>query len=86
MLKAAPSQGALADLRHLEVTVRQSGLEWTIVRPARLIDAAGKHSWRAGPGYALPHGTKIARADVAEFMLDEVDDGANVGHAVAVAW
>jgi putative NADH-flavin reductase len=86
LLKAAPSQGALADLRHLEVTVRQSGLEWTIVRPARLIDAAGKHSWRAGPGYALPHGTKIARADVAEFMLDEVDDGANVGHAVAVAW
>ena len=70
----------------MEVTVRQSGLDWTIVRPARLVDDEGKHAWRVGPGYALPHGTKIARADVAEFMLDQLDDGANVGHAVAVAW
>ena len=79
LLRASPPKGALADLRHMEVTVRQSGLEWTIVRPARLVDGEGKHSWRAGPGYALPHGTKIARADVAEFMLDQLDDRANVG-------
>jgi len=86
LLRAAPPKGALADLRHMEVTVRQSGLDWTIVRPAKLTDGEGKHSWRSGPGYALPHGTKIARADVAEFMLDQLDDRANVGHAVAVAW
>ena len=66
--------------------MRTSGLDWTIVRPARLTDDAGKHSWRVGPGYAVPQGTKIARADVAEFMLDQLDDRANVGHAVAVAW
>ena len=86
LLRTSPPKGALADLRHMEVTVRQSGLEWTIVRPAKLIDGQGKHSWRAGPGYALPHGTKIARADVAEFMLDQLGDRANVGHAVAIAW
>jgi putative NADH-flavin reductase len=74
------------DLRHMEVTVRQSGLDWTLVRPARLVDAPGKHSWRAGPGYSLPHGTRIARSDVAEFMLDQLETGENVGHAVAVAW
>jgi uncharacterized protein YbjT (DUF2867 family) len=70
----------------MEVTVRQSGLDWTIVRPAKLIDGAGKHLWRIGPGYALPGGTKIARADVAEFMLSQLDSGVNVGHAVAIAW
>ena len=86
LLGTAPPKGALADLRQMEVTVRQSGLDWTIVRAARLVDDPGQHSWRTGPGYALPHGTKIARADVAEFMLDQLDDGANVGHAVAVAW
>jgi uncharacterized protein YbjT (DUF2867 family) len=86
LLRTAPPKGALADLRQMEVTVRQSGLDWTIVRPARLVDDEGKHLWRAGPGYALPRGTKIARADVAEFMLAQLDDGANVGHAVAVAW
>ena len=86
LLRSAPPKGALADLRQMEVTVRQSGLDWTIVRPARLVDDEGQHLWRSGPGYALPHGVKIARADVAEFMLDQLDDGANVGHAVAVAW
>jgi len=86
LLRTSPPKGALADLRHMEVTVRQSGLEWTIVRPAKPIDGEGKHSWRTGPGYAVPHGTKIARADVAEFMLDQLDDRANVGHAVAIAW
>ena len=86
LLRSSPPKGALADLRHMEVTVRQSGLEWTIVRPARMVDGEGKHSWRAGPGYAVPHGTKIARADVAEFMLDQLDDRADVGHAVAIAW
>ncbi len=83
---SSPPKGALADLRQMEVTVRQSGLDWTIVRPARLVDGEAKHLWRTGPGYALPGGTKIARADVAEFMLDQLDSGVNAGHAVAIAW
>ncbi len=78
--------GAFTDLRQMEVTVRQSGLAWTIVRPARLLDEPGKRDWRAGPGYSLPHGTKIARADVAAFMVDELESDRDVGHAVAVAW
>ena len=83
----APPADQLADLRQMEVAVRKSsGLSWTIVRAAKLTDDAGQHSIRSGPGYALPHGTKIARADVAEFMLDQLDDHANVGHAVAIAW
>ena len=68
------------------MTVRQSGFDWTIVRPAKLVDGAGKHLWRTAPGYALPRGTKIARADVAEFMLGELESSVDVGHAVAIAW
>ncbi|HUK76458.1 MAG TPA: NAD(P)-binding oxidoreductase [Thermoleophilia bacterium] len=86
LFKAAPPPDALAEARQIEVAVRTSGLDWTIVRPARLVDDAGQHSWRVGPGYAVPQGKRIARADVAEFMLDQLDDGTNVGHAVAVAW
>jgi nucleoside-diphosphate-sugar epimerase len=83
----APSADLLADLRQMEIAVRKSGgLSWTIVRAAKLTDDAGQQSIRSGPGYALPHGTKIARADVAEFMLDQLDDRTNVGHAVAIAW
>ncbi|HMK93368.1 MAG TPA: NAD(P)H-binding protein, partial [Thermoleophilia bacterium] len=78
--------GAAAELRQMEVTVRQSGLEWTIVRPARLVEGPAQHSWRAGPGYGVPHGTKIAYADAAAFVVAQLDDDRDVGHAVAVAW
>jgi uncharacterized protein YbjT (DUF2867 family) len=86
LFRSSPARGALADLRQMEVTVRQSGLDWTIVRPAKLVDGAGKHLWRTAPGYALARGTKIARADVAEFMLGELESSVDVGHAVAIAW
>ena len=78
--------GAAAELRQMEVTVRQSGLDWTIVRPARLVDEPAQHFWRAGPGYGVPHGSKIAYADVAAFVVEQLDDDRDVGHAVAIAW
>ena len=78
--------GAAAELRQMEVTVRQSGLDWTIVRPARLVEGPAQHSWRAGPGYGVPHGAKIAYADAAAFVVAQLDDERDVGHAVAIAW
>jgi uncharacterized protein YbjT (DUF2867 family) len=80
------NERALADVRQMEVAVRQSGLDWTLVRAATLNDRPGKQSWRVTPGYAVPHGATIARADVARFMLEQLDSRANVGHAVAIAW
>ena len=38
------------------------------------------------PGYSLPGGTKIARADVAAFMLDELERRDNIAHALAIAY
>jgi putative NADH-flavin reductase len=74
------------DLRRMEVLVRASDVRWTIVRPARIVDAPGRGHWREGPGYALPGGSQIAAADVADFMLEQLESDANVGHAVAIAW
>ena len=42
--------------------------------------------YRAEPGYSLPDGRRISRADVAEYMLDQLTLRADVGHAVAVAY
>jgi putative NADH-flavin reductase len=80
------AQATLSDLRRMEVLVRASGTAWTIVRPARVVDAPGRGRWRDGPGYALPGGSQIAAADVAEFMLDQLESDTNVRHAVAIAW
>ncbi len=75
---------AYTDLEAMEAVLRDSGLEWTSVRPPRLTDGAGegryRHAIEAGPA-----GSTIARADVARAMLDFVADPRTVGHAVGVS-
>jgi uncharacterized protein YbjT (DUF2867 family) len=63
-----------------EWIIRRSGLDWTIVRPGLLTDrpASGRYrvltaarDWQAGT---------ISRADVADFLVRQVDDRALIGH------
>lgn len=78
---------AYADLRRMETSVRQSGLEWTIVRVSGVLtDRQPRGRYRAEPGYSLPGGRRIARADVAEYLLDQLTLRGDVGHAVAIAY
>ena len=78
---------AYADLRRMETSVRQSQLDWTIVRVSgRLTDEPPRGEYRVEPGYSIPGGRRIARADVAELMLDQLVLLDDVGHAVAIAY
>ncbi len=78
---------AYADLRRMETSVRQSELDWTIVRVSgTLTDGPARGDFRAEPGYSLPGGRRIARADVAVYMLDQLTLTGDIGHAVAVAY
>ena len=78
---------AFADLRRMETSVRQSELDWTIVRAAGgLTDGPARGGYRVEPGYSIPGGRRIARADVAEHMLDQLERRDDVGHAVAIAY
>ena len=79
-------KGVLADLRRMEISVRQSELDWTLVRAAQLVDGPARGEYRAEPGYSLTGGTKIARADIAAFMLDELERRDNIAHALAIAY
>jgi uncharacterized protein YbjT (DUF2867 family) len=78
--------GTVAGLRRMEVAVRRSELDWTIVRAARLTDdpPRGARRLRVGPGYSLPAARPVSRADVAAFLLDELLWTDDVGHAVAI--
>lgn len=63
-----------------EETLRASGLDWTILRPVQLVDRPTGAKPAALPiGDAIPPRLKIARADVAAFMLDEVAARGHVG-------
>jgi putative NADH-flavin reductase len=57
--------------------VRASDVDWTVVRAPRLVDGDGAGDYRAGD-IALGFGS-VARADVARFILDLLEDDAYVG-------
>jgi uncharacterized protein YbjT (DUF2867 family) len=76
-----------ADKETAETVVRESGLDWTIVQPARLTNARLTGKYRAGPGAAKGRWfPKIARADVADFMLNAVERKLFIREAPAIAY
>ena len=76
-------RGAYADKVLQEQAVRESGLYYTIVRPARLTMAKGDGRYTAliGPG-SIP--SPVARADVARFILDALRAREYVGLIVSL--
>jgi len=76
-------RGAYADKLVQEQAVRESGLDYTIVRPARLTNAKGTGRYTAliAPG---PIPSPVSRADVARFILDALRTRDYVGKTVSV--
>jgi putative NADH-flavin reductase len=73
------------DLALMEDALRDSGLDWTVVRPPRLTDRPATGTYRTALGRNLRGGLLVPRADVAHCMLATVDDPALFGHALGVA-
>lgn len=66
---------AFADHERQEASIKQSSLDWTIVRPPYLTDGPCTGSYRHGfPATDTQIKGKISRADVAEFMLKQLTD------------
>jgi uncharacterized protein YbjT (DUF2867 family) len=74
-----------ADMRRMEEIVMASDLDWTIVRPAYLVDTAAVSAYRVAEGYMVPGMRKTARIDLAEFMLKEAVSPRHIRKAVALA-
>ncbi|WP_036839422.1 NAD(P)-dependent oxidoreductase [Pleomorphomonas oryzae] len=75
-----------ADKNRQEAIVRQSGLDWVLVRPAILSDKPGRGTNRALTDLLHFHGGSIARADVARFVLDQVGSDEWLGQSPLIAW
>lgn len=66
---------AFADHEHQEGVVKESNLDWTIVRPPHLKDGPRTGQYRHGfPTTDTEIQGKISRADVADFMLKQLTD------------
>lgn len=61
------------DIRRMEALVRDSALEWTIVRPSGLFDLPDVTNYVAGE--ADPIGAFTARVDLADYLVKLAQDG-----------
>ncbi len=79
-------RGTMKDDAKMEtdLTTAAADLEWVVVRPAALTDGEATGTVKLyGPGGDRAH--RIARADVAAFMLDQLVSNAHVRQAVNIA-
>ena len=62
-----------------------SALDWVAVRPPRVTDDAPRGDYRAGDVKVGP-GSRIGKADLAAFMLEQVSDGQYVRQAPLIRY
>ena len=78
-------RGHYADLARMEDALRDSGLDWTVVRPPRLTDKPATGRYRTATGQNVRGGALISRADVAGFMLALAARPKTAGQVMAIA-
>lgn len=86
-----PLIGAIArdvyvDLAAMEAEINHSSLDWTIVRPPKLVNKPLTGRYRTKVGGNVTRGYSISRADVAHLMLSVLGDRATVARSVGVAY
>jgi len=74
------------ELRQMESCVTGSRLDWTLIHVAHLTDGPATGQYRAEEGKSMPGGLRISRADIADFMLKELERGEWSGRDVALAY
>jgi putative NADH-flavin reductase len=75
-----------ADKEAGEAIVRASNLNWTFVHPSRLTDGPRTGTYRVGERLPLKGSPSISRADVAEFLIQQVDDPTYMRKTVLVTY
>jgi putative NADH-flavin reductase len=75
-----------ADLGLMEDIVRDSGLDWTVVRPPRLTDKPLTGTYRTAYGQNVRGGWSISRADVAHLMLRALEQPETIKQTIGIAY
>ncbi len=73
------------DAAEMERVVTASGLDHTIARPPRLTNGRLTERYAVEDGRMPRGGSSVSRADVAHFLLEELERGAHVGRVVGMA-
>jgi len=74
-----------ADLARMEDVLRDSDLDWTIVRPPRLTDKPVTGRYRTAYGQNIRRGVFVSRADVAHYMVSVLANPETFHRTVGIA-
>jgi uncharacterized protein YbjT (DUF2867 family) len=77
---------AYKDKESQEATIRASALDWVIVRPTQLTNHPARGNVRALTELRGFHGGKIARADVAKFVVEQLTTDTWLRQTPVVTW
>ncbi|MCB0245633.1 MAG: SDR family oxidoreductase, partial [Anaerolineae bacterium] len=83
MLMNTVLKKAIDDKERQEALVKASGFDWIIVRPGGLTNGPATGSYKAGVDVKLTAG-QVSRADVAAFVLLQLDDDTYLHQAPAI--
>ena len=85
LIKPLFTRNIVADQEGMERIVKGSTLDWTLVRPPRLVDKRKPKAVRVSSEPTFS-GTSISRADVADFILGQLSSKEYLKKAVSLAW
>jgi putative NADH-flavin reductase len=85
IIKPTIGRSTYKNLREAEAVVMQSDLDWTIVRPARLVNHPTIGAYLCAEGYVVPGKLSTTRTSLAGFLLCEIADDHYHHAGVAVA-
>ncbi|HEV7566004.1 MAG TPA: NAD(P)H-binding protein [Microbacteriaceae bacterium] len=75
-----------ADLTAMELDIRSSATDWTILRPPKLVNSPLTTTYRTAVGANVPRGYSISRADAAHAMLAALQDPATIRQPLGIAY
>jgi putative NADH-flavin reductase len=74
------------DMSHMEIIVKASGMDWTVIRPPRLTDKACTGNYKVAVNEQLSNGWLLSRADLADYIVKHLQDPATHRALVEIAY
>jgi putative NADH-flavin reductase len=75
-----------ADLRIMEKLIKESNADWTIIRPPQLSDKPVTGKYRVAVNAFLKNCLKISRADVAHYILNNINTKATYKAVIEIGY
>ncbi len=76
----------VASQRAQYAVLSASDLNWTMVMPPMLTNGRGHGTWRLDADALPRNASRISREDVADFMMQQIDDPQWIRKAVYICW